>query len=90
MYGMMCSLYFVYLCYLNSNVATFPLVSFVRMKPVGHDRTVLAISLCLNGSKTGTAYIGDYVQTLTSMKEGWMPFPVVTTSLDLIAGKCLD
>ena len=76
----------------------FHCVYFVRMKPIGQlpkktigqDQTVLTISLLLNGSKTGTAYIGEYVQTLISMKEGWMHFPAVTRSLGLIAGKFLD
>lgn len=36
--------------------------------------------------KTGTASIGESVQTLTSMKEAWKPSPVVMRSLDLIAG----
>ena len=68
----------------------FPCVSIVRMKPIGQYRTVLVISLFPNGSRTGTAYIGEYVQTLMNMKEGWMHFPAVTRSLDLIAGKVID
>lgn len=65
----------------------FPRVAFVRMKHICPDQTVLAVSLCLNGSKTDTAYIGEYVQTLMNTKEAWMYFPAVTRSLDLCAGE---
>jgi hypothetical protein len=40
-----------------------------------------------DGSKTDTAYIGDYVQTSTNMKEAWKPSPAVMRSSGLIAGK---